>query len=129
LAQSLNLDPEDLLQIMDAATLLGFARVSQGDVEVTEVGRTFAETDILHSKEVFRDQVLADAPLVKTIYQSLEQKENHNLPGDFFLDILDEYYPADEARRQLETAIDWGRFAELFEYSATEDQIYIPSEE
>jgi NitT/TauT family transport system ATP-binding protein len=129
LAQSLNLDTDDLLQIMDAAALLGFARVSQGDVEVTIIGRNFAETDILHSKEIFRDQILAHAPLVKTIHDSLMEKENHSLPGDFFLDILDEYYPNDEARRQLETAIDWGRFAELYEYAATEDRIYIPVEE
>lgn len=128
LAQSLNLDTEDLLEILDADALLGFAKVSQGDVEVTEIGRTFAETDILHSKEIFREQVLQYAPLVKTIYQSLAEKENHGLPGDFFQDILDEHYPTEEAQAQLETAIDWGRFAELFEYAATENRFYIPEE-
>jgi NitT/TauT family transport system ATP-binding protein len=128
LAQSLGLDPDDLLQILDATALLRFANVSHGDVEVTEIGRMFAETDILHSKEVFREQVLAYAQLVKTIYRALQQKENHLLPGGFFMDILDERYPEEEARRQLATAIDWGRFAELFEYAADEDRFYIPSE-
>jgi NitT/TauT family transport system ATP-binding protein len=58
----------------------------------------------------------------------LQEKENLSLAGDFFLDILDEYYPNEEAKRQLETAVDWGRFAELFEYSATEDRIYTVDE-
>ena len=39
---------------------------------------------------------------------------------DFFLDLWDEYFPAAEAQRQFETAVDWGRFAELFEYDSLE---------
>ncbi len=126
LAQRLRLEVDDLLPIMDAAGLLGFATVAQGDVAVTEIGRTFAETDILTSKEVFRQQVLEHAPLVTFIYQTLQQKENRSMQADFFLDILDEHYPEEDARRQFETAVDWGRFAELFEYTASEDRLYLP---
>ena len=127
LAHRLGLDVDSLGPILDAARLLGFAQVAQGKFAVTEIGRTFAETDILSSKELFRQQVLANAPLVTTIYQTLQQKENHEMQADFFLDILDEYYPEDEASRQLETAVDWGRFAELFEYNAAEHHLYLPN--
>jgi NitT/TauT family transport system ATP-binding protein len=34
--------------------------------------------------------------------------------------LWDEYFPAAEAQRQFETAVDWGRFAELFEYDSLE---------
>ena len=34
------------------------------------------------------------------------------------LDVLDEHYPEDEAERQFTTAVDWGRYAELFESDA-----------
>ena len=40
-----------------------------------------------------------------------------------FLDLLDEYYPAEEAQRQFETAVEWGRYAELFEYDAVEERL------
>jgi NitT/TauT family transport system ATP-binding protein len=127
LAERLHLDVDDLFPIIDAAVLLGFAHVDQGELLVTHVGREFAETDILHAKELFRQQALAHVPLVATIYQTLQQKDNHEIRADFFLDILDEYYSANETMRQFETAVDWGRYAELFEYEASERRLSLPT--
>jgi NitT/TauT family transport system ATP-binding protein len=127
LAERLNLGVDDLFPIIDAAVMLGFARVEQGDLLVTPVGRAFAEADILHAKELFREQVLANVPIVATIYQTLQQKDNHEMRADFFLDVLEEYYSANEAMRQFETAVDWGRYAELFEYEANEQRLSIPT--
>lgn len=126
LAEQLRLDVEDLLTIVDAAVLLGFATLEQGDVSVTQTGRRFAETDILESKEIFRQQVSERVPLATVIYQTLMEKSNRKISADFFLDILDEIYPEEEAQRQFETLVDWGRFAELFEYDAIERKLYIP---
>ncbi len=120
LARRLHLGVDDLLPIIDAAVLLGFAKVEAGDITLTDVGYAFADADILTSKEIFRQQVLQNVPLVATIYHTLQEKGNHAMRADFFLDILDEYYPAEEAQRQFETAVDWGRYAELFEYDVTE---------
>jgi NitT/TauT family transport system ATP-binding protein len=129
LAERLHLGVDDLFPIIDAAVMLGFARVEQGELLVTPVGREFAETDILHAKELFRPQALSHVPLVATIYQTLQQKDNHEMRADFFLDILDEYYSANEAMRQFETAVDWGRYAELFEYEASEHRLSIPTDD
>ncbi len=38
------------------------------------------------------------------------------MPEDFFLDMLDEQFSDEECRNQLETAINWGRYAELFDW-------------
>jgi NitT/TauT family transport system ATP-binding protein len=127
LAERLNLGVDDLFPIIDAAVILGFARVEQGDLLVTQVGRAFAETDILHAKEIFRQQALSNVPIVATMYQTLQQKDNREMRADFFLDILEEYYSANEAVRQFETAVDWGRYAELFEYEASESRLSIPT--
>jgi NitT/TauT family transport system ATP-binding protein len=129
LAERLHLGVDDLFPIIDAAVILGFAHVEQGELLVTRVGREFAEADILHAKELFREQVLANVPLVTTIYQTLQQKDNHEMRADFFLDILDEYYSANETMRQFETAVDWGRYAELFEYEASERRLSIPTDD
>lgn len=67
--------------------MLGFTHVEQGELLVTHVGREFAETDILHAKELFRQQVLAHVSLVATIYQTLQQKDDHEIRAGFFLDI------------------------------------------
>src|SRR5712691_1907731 len=72
LAERLHLGVDDLFPIIDAAVILGFAHVAQGDLLVTPVGREFAETDILHAKEIFREQVLANVPIVAMMYQTMQ---------------------------------------------------------
>jgi NitT/TauT family transport system ATP-binding protein len=44
-------------------------------------------------------------------------------------DILDGYFPAEEVEKQLATAIDWGRYAELFEYDVNEGRLTLTMEE
>jgi NitT/TauT family transport system ATP-binding protein len=44
-AERLRLSVDDLLPILDAAQLLGFAEVTQGDVCLTDIGRDFATTN------------------------------------------------------------------------------------
>jgi NitT/TauT family transport system ATP-binding protein len=60
-------------------------------------------------------------PIFDAIVKSLEASADGALRADFFLDLWDEYFPAEEAQRQLATAVDWGRYAELFEYDSIEE--------
>ncbi|HEY7294328.1 MAG TPA: nitrate/sulfonate/bicarbonate ABC transporter ATP-binding protein [Dehalococcoidia bacterium] len=129
LAQRLRLDVDDLLPILDAAVLLGFARTAAGHVTVADAGHAFAEADILRSKKLFRRQVLQHAPLVASIADTLRQKRDGTMRAGFFLDLLDEHYPPAEAERQFATAVDWGRYAELFEYDADQERLRLPEPE
>lgn len=126
LAERLGLTVDDLLPILDAAVLLGFATVAQGDVSLTETGREFATTTILQSKDLFRQQLLRHVPVFSSICSTLHEKQNGSMRADFFLDLWDEHFPHSEAERQFTTAVDWGRYAELFEYDADEDRLYLP---
>jgi NitT/TauT family transport system ATP-binding protein len=45
----------------------------------------------------------------------------------FFLDLLRRGFP-DEARQQLDIAIDWGRYGELFEYDSESGQLVLGSD-
>jgi NitT/TauT family transport system ATP-binding protein len=40
------------------------------------------------------------------------------------LDILDEHFSAAESEKQFQTLVDWGRYAQLFEYDADEERLY-----
>ncbi|NMG20952.1 AAA-associated domain-containing protein [Brasilonema bromeliae] len=126
LAERIQLEVDDLLPILDGAVMLGFADVIQGDVQLTEIGRDFATTTILRSKDLFRQQVLQRVPMLVSILQTLREKQNGSMGGDFFLDLLDEHFPHAEAERQFATAVDWGRYTELFEYDASEGRLYLP---
>ncbi len=127
LGQLTSMSTDELLPIIDGAVLLGFATVEQGDIQVTDVGQAFAEADIEQSKALFRQQLLSHVPLIATMQQKLQEKSNRAVRADLFLDMLEEYYPEEEALRQFETAVDWGRYAELFEYNATERRLTLDS--
>ena len=46
-----------------------------------------------------------------------------SLRDGFFLDLLRRGFSAEDARRQLDIAIDWGRYGELFDYDVVSDDI------
>ena len=126
LAERIQLEVDDLLPILDATRMLGFAEVAQGDVKLTEIGQDFASTSILRSKDLFRQQVLANVPILVSMVQTLRGKRNGSMRAGFFIDLLNEYFSDQESERQFATAIDWGRYAELFEYDASEERLYLP---
>jgi NitT/TauT family transport system ATP-binding protein len=126
LADDLAFEIDDLLPIVDAAQLLGFLRVEEGDVAITETGTEFANSEILRQKELFRDAALQNVLLLRQIRRALEAKSDHTVPEDFFLDMLDEQFSEEECNRQMETAITWGRYAELFDFDAARRRFVMP---
>ncbi len=124
-ADELHWEVNDLLPILEGATLLGFARTQKGDVEITEAGRAFANADIPTRKVFFRDAALAHATLLQQIRISLASKSDGAMPLEFFRDILDEHFSAEETQRQIETALNWGRYGEIFSYDAESDKLYL----
>jgi NitT/TauT family transport system ATP-binding protein len=128
MADLLSFEIDDLLPIVEAAALLGFVKVTEGDVEITGAGLEFANAPILRQKELFRNAALENVALVKQIKRSLESKSDHTLPDDFFHDILDEHFTEEETVRQLDTAINWGRYAELFDHDSERKRFFIPEE-
>ena len=123
-AEELRLEVDDLLPILDAATLLGLAKAEKGDIEITPEGRIFAEADIAARRRLFRDAALANAPLLQQMHAALESKADHSMPLDFFRDILEEHLPDAEVQRQIDTALNWGPYGDLFVYDAAEDRIH-----
>ena len=126
MADDLAFEIDDLLPIVDAAQLLGFLKIEEGDAAITETGTQFANSEILRQKELFRDAALQNVLLLRQIRRALEAKSDHTVPEEFFLDLLDEQFSEEEGRRQMETAITWGRYAELFDVDAARRRFVMP---
>jgi NitT/TauT family transport system ATP-binding protein len=62
---------------------------------------------------------------VKAITNALAASIDGNLPGEFFVDILRRGFSEDEGRHQLDIAIDWGRYGELFDYDADSGELVL----
>src|SRR5712692_4806810 len=116
IGRHLHLEIDDLLPLVQATDLLGLANTEEGDLVLTEQGKHFAEAGVLEEKQVFRAQVLAHVSLVRKIVQALQAAPGHILPEEHFLQLLETYFSEEEAQAQLDTAINWGRYAELYSY-------------
>jgi NitT/TauT family transport system ATP-binding protein len=62
---------------------------------------------------------------MQTLLAMCESKRDGRISKEFVLDILDEHFSASEAERQFDTLVDWGRYAQLFDYNADDERIYL----
>ncbi len=124
LADELAMDVDDLLPIVEASAMLGFAVLREGDVEITPEGRKFGEADIQSQKAIFREAALGHIAILRLIENTLHAKRDHAIGEEFFRDILDEHFSADEVERQFQTALNWGRYAEIFDYDSEAGRLF-----
>lgn len=127
LADDLSLELDDLLPIIAAADLLGFLPVSEGDASLTELGETFAEARNLARKEIFAARIQR-APLIRWLMDQLDAAPGGRVPEEAALSVLVQGSGPEEASRQLATAVDWGRYAELFAYDRERGELFLEAE-
>ncbi|MFJ9676806.1 nitrate/sulfonate/bicarbonate ABC transporter ATP-binding protein [Streptomyces sp. NPDC101194] len=124
LADRLGLEIDDILPLVDALDLLGFAKISGDDLLLTDIGTAYAGADVQQSKTLFAEAALG-APLVRLITTSLRQNPDGTLRAGFFRDVLAHHFTSEQVTRQLEVATDWGRYAELYSYDAEPQEYHL----
>jgi len=115
LADDLRVDSDELLLLTEAAELLGFATVSQGDIALTSLGETFADASILARKEIFATRIRR-LPFIKWLLAMLTAADKHELEREVLLTALELEFLPEEAERQLDIVAEWGRYSELVSY-------------
>ena len=123
LAEELNFEIDDLLPLVDAAAMLGLVDDRRRRTQPHRYRSRVTTADIQMSKQIFAAQARSRAPLVRTICKALAGSADGNLRAGFFLDLLRRGFSVDDARRQLDIAIDWGRYGELYDYDSVSDEI------
>ncbi|HEV7217374.1 MAG TPA: nitrate/sulfonate/bicarbonate ABC transporter ATP-binding protein [Terriglobales bacterium] len=116
LATRLSMDVDDLLPIVESCVMLGFATLKEGEAQITPEGGAFADANILTRKVLFRAAALKRVTILQCIDSVLRAKSDHSIPDEFFRDILDEHFTQDEVDLQFNTAMVWGRYAEIFDH-------------
>jgi NitT/TauT family transport system ATP-binding protein len=123
LSTALILELDDLLPLVEAGELLGFAVLEGGALVLTPLGQTYAEASILARKELLAGRVLR-LPLISWIYDTLQRDDTRSTARSYFFDKLQGEF-GDHAEDQLDTAIRWGRHAELFAYNDDTGELYL----
>lgn len=116
LADELMMNVDDLFPILETLEILGFAQISNGDLQLTNLGKQFSEADLQERKQLFAKRLLEKVPLARYIRRVLDEKDKHCVSEDRILSKLEDYLSENEAERVLRTMIDWGRYAEIFAY-------------
>jgi NitT/TauT family transport system ATP-binding protein len=128
LSRDLQMRTDDLLAIVEATDILGFADMQERQVYLTPIGERFAEVDLDEEKAIFRQAALEHISLLRHIVRELEDDPTHTTDAAGILEDLEHSFSGEEARRQFETVVDWGRYAELFTYDHTDGEFRLDEE-
>ncbi|MET0266738.1 MAG: ATP-binding cassette domain-containing protein [Duganella sp.] len=124
LAQETDLTDAELLEVLNALLLLGFAHLTEGDILLTALGAQYVESG--ERQKLFSRQLLEHVPLIAYICHGLAQDRSGDLPQELFLKLLRFTLSEEEAERALRVAIAWGRYGDLFEYDFNTGVIQSP---
>ncbi|MCD6427663.1 MAG: AAA-associated domain-containing protein [Caldisericaceae bacterium] len=124
IADDENLEIDDLVPIIKVASLLGFVRVENGDLILTDLGKELIEGDENKRKLIFKE-ALKKLPAFKKVIGLLLSNPNHTIDKSDLLNLLMQEMPKDEALDTLKSLINLGRYAELIGYNPEDKEIYL----
>jgi NitT/TauT family transport system ATP-binding protein len=116
IAGALQLEVDDLLPIAEGLQILGFAELAEGDIKITDAGRSFVDSGLEGRKRLFAEQLRRYVPLAAHIRRVLDERPGHRAPRVRFETELEDQLSEEDAAETLQTVISWGRYGELFSY-------------
>jgi NitT/TauT family transport system ATP-binding protein len=116
LADSLQMEIDELFPVGETLQLLRFAEIEEGDIKLTPAGLRFADAEVDVRKKLFGDHLLAYVPLAARIRLVLDDRSTHTARSVRFLEELEDYMSDEYAERTLKSVVNWGRYGELFAY-------------
>jgi NitT/TauT family transport system ATP-binding protein len=121
IAQSLQMEIDDLFPIAETLQLLRFAELEEGDLRLTPEGRRFAHGKIDERKRLFAEHLLTYVPIAGHIRRVLDERPSHHAPATRFKEELEDYMSPEFAGETLHAAISWGRYGEVYAYDEQTD--------
>ena len=116
LADSLQLEVDDMFPIAETLQLLRFAELRGAEIVLTRAARRYVESDVDQRKALFKQALLAHVPLAQHIRRILDERAEHNAPARRFREELEDHMSEEYAAETLRTVTHWGRYAEIFAY-------------
>ncbi|WP_395664725.1 AAA-associated domain-containing protein [Methylocella sp.] len=116
LADSLQMEIDELFPVAETLQLLRFAELEEGDIKLSPAGTRFADMETDERKKLFGEHLLAFVPLAGRIRAVLEERPSHTARAARFLEELEDHMSDDYAETTLRSVVNWGRYGELFAY-------------
>jgi NitT/TauT family transport system ATP-binding protein len=126
IANEIGKDFGETIAIVKAAEILEFVNTPKDDVQLTDLGKRFFESDRQTRKTVFAEQV-QKLRLFHIILGYLEVQEE--VSGETVTHDIAAALPYENAEKILKTMIAWGRYAGLMDFNANTGMVVIPEDE
>ncbi len=123
LADSLQMEIDELFPVAETLQLLRFAEIEEGDIKLTPAGSRFSDLETDARKKLFGDHLLAYLPLAARIKAVLEERPSHTARATRFLEELEDHMSEEYAEQTLKSVITWGRYGEVFAYDETSETL------
>ena len=123
LADSLNMEVDDLFPVAETLQLMRFAEIGDGKIRLTTAGTRFADMTTDARKRLFGDHLVAYVPLAARIKMVLDERPSHSARSSRFLEELEDHMSDEYAERTLKSVVNWGRYGELFAYDEGSDTL------
>ena len=114
---------DDLLPAVEAAEMLGFVKVQEGDIELLDAGRKVLKASLLHRKKLLREQVLK-LPLFQDVIGKLS-KAGGRMRREDLAEILGFKLWTHDTEQAVRTVINWGRHTAILSYDADNGQVIL----
>jgi NitT/TauT family transport system ATP-binding protein len=121
LPKELHVSADNLLRLTEAAEILGFVNIAEGDISLNPLGETFIEASINLRKEIYAKRIQR-LPLFHWVLQMLQNAEEKELKWDELRESMETEFTSKMAAKQLDIVVDWGRYSELISYDDREEK-------
>lgn len=115
------------LSVVKAGEMLELLDTPKHRVLLTDLGRRFLAADINARKVIFREQ-LRTLGTFQFVIRLLEEAKEHRLSKEIVEEELAVRLTTEDIEPLFNTIVTWGRFAELFGFSAEDEVLYLDIE-
>lgn len=115
---------DEILPSIDGAELLGFATVTDGNIELTEDAQKLLDAGIRERKKTIRDEV-AGVEIIKELKNKLMESDEHRMKIEDAFRFLQKNISTTDIESYFKIIINWTRHGGLIGYNSDSEEIYL----
>lgn len=121
ISQEVEMDIDRLGPIIDAAELLNFVKVEDGDLTITELSRKVLHANVQERKKIIRD-IIDDVPIFRQV-TDMARKAGRPLSREEVLGAIAAQVGSHQAEDFFNALVYWGRYVELVHYDSESEEL------
>ena len=123
ISQEVEMDIDRLGPIIDAAELLGFVKVHEGDLSITDLSRKVLHADVRERKKIIRG-IIDDVPIFREVV-AMARVAGRPLSREEILGAIAAQVGSHNADDLFNALVYWGRYTELVSYDSESEELTI----